>query len=245
MAHTHEKLVMLLFGWRHAENGNYRWQHASSFYCGKHTNQLSPNTTTYYYTRKFLQTMHKIWLKIPKLYYTPHISNCLEITKRGNTRLRLNANKWRNKDFFCKIRLIPAIDRLRSYSINYWTEISTMVVIQSVSVDSISMIMQPVRFYWISARNNCFLIINSSTNHGKNITQWIRGAFIPRSTKRLTYRIMWDRIHQNGIIFWWTRWYPWSTKKYCKIRANVTAKIKEQYLGKCASWQQLWGLQLC
>ncbi len=130
----------------------------------------------------------------------------------------------------CKIRLIPAVDRLRSYSVNYWTEMSTVVVIQSVGVDSISMIVPTVRCYQISARNNCFLIycfliINSSMNHGKDITKWIRGAFIPRSTKRLTYQIMWDRIYQNRIIFGWTRRCPWSTKRYCKIRANVTAKI--------------------
>ncbi len=186
MVHPHEKQVVLLLGWRHGENGNNRWQHSSSFYCGKHTNQLSLNTTTYYYTRKSIQTMHKIWLRICKQYHTPHILNCLEITRRGNTRLRLNANKWQIKEKNCKIRLIPAVNRLRSYSINYWTEMSTVVVIQSVGVDSISMIMHTMRLYQISARNNCFLIINSSTNHGKDTTQWIRGAIIPRSTKRLT-----------------------------------------------------------
>ncbi len=238
MADPHEKLVVLLLEWRNGENGNYRWQYSSSSFCGKHTNQLSLNTTTYYYIRKFLQTMHKMWLKICKLYHTPHILNCLEITRRENMRLRLNVNKYINKQK-CKIRWIPAVNRLRSYSVNHWTEISSVVVIQSVGMDLISMIMQTVRFYQISAKNNCFLIINSSTNHGKNTTQWIRGAFIPGSTKRLTYQIMEDRIHQNGIIFGWTRWYPWSAKKYCKIRANITAKIKEQYLGKCASWQQL------
>ncbi len=98
MAHPHEKLVLHLLGWRHCENGNNRLQHSSSFYSGKHTYQLSLNTTTYYYTRKFLQTTHKIWLRICKLYHTVHILNCLWITRRGNTRLRLNANKWRNKE---------------------------------------------------------------------------------------------------------------------------------------------------
>ncbi len=186
MAHPHEKLVVLLLGWRHGENGNYGWQHSSLFYCGKHTNQLLLNTTTYWNARKFLQTMHKIWLKIHKLYHTPHKLNCLEITRRVNMRLRLSTNKWRNKEKNCKIRLIPAVNRLRSYSINYWTEMSTVVVIQSVGVDLISMIVGTVRFYQISVRRNWFLIINSSTNHGKNITLWIRGAFIPRSTKRLT-----------------------------------------------------------
>ncbi len=30
-------------------------------------------------------------------------------------------------------------------------------------------------------------------------------------------------------------------KKYCKIRANITAKIEEQYLGKCVIFN--WGIQ--
>ncbi len=43
-------------------------------------------------------------------------------------------------------------------------------------------------------------------------------------------------------------------KKYCKIRANVSAKIKEQYLGKYGTWMceiinlfinQLWTKYLC
>ncbi len=45
MAHTHEKLVVLLLGWRHGENGNHRWQYSSLFYCGKHKS----NVTQYYY----------------------------------------------------------------------------------------------------------------------------------------------------------------------------------------------------
>jgi hypothetical protein len=97
MAHPHEKLVVILIGWSHGENGNNKWQHSSSFNSGKHTNQLSLNTTTYYYTRKILQTTHKIWQRIHNLYHTPHILNYLEITRRGNMRLRLNADQSRNK----------------------------------------------------------------------------------------------------------------------------------------------------
>jgi hypothetical protein len=34
----------------------------------------------------------------PQTALTPHILNCLDITRRGNMRLRLNANKWINKE---------------------------------------------------------------------------------------------------------------------------------------------------
>ena len=34
--------------------------------------------------------------------------------------------------------------------------------------------------------------------------------------------------------FWMNKTVPLVNKKYCKIRANITAKIKEQYLGKYA-----------
>ena len=72
----------------------------------QHSNQLSINNTT----TKLVQTMHeKIWWpRIRNLYHTPHILNCLEITRRGNKILRLNTNtkKWRNKENICKIRSI-------------------------------------------------------------------------------------------------------------------------------------------
>ncbi len=147
------------------------------------------------------------------LQTVPHTTYVIFLrdNKKRKHRIEAECKQMEKQRKNCKIRLISAINRLRSYSINYWTEMSTMVIIQSDGVDLISMIMQTVRLYPISARNTCFLIINSSKNHGKNTTQLIRGAFLPRS-KRLTYWIVWDKIHQNGSIFGWTRWCPWSTR---------------------------------
>ncbi len=57
-----------------------------------------------------------------------------------------------------------------------------------------------------------------------------------------------DYVRQNPSeqeYFCMNKMVPMINTKYCKIRANVTAKIKELYLGKCASWQQLWGIHLC
>jgi hypothetical protein len=62
----------------------------------------------------------------------------------------------------CKTKLIPAVERLRSYSVNYWTEMSTMVVIQSVGVDLISMIGRTVRFYQISVKKNPHKFLHES-----------------------------------------------------------------------------------
>jgi hypothetical protein len=83
-------------------------------------------------------------------------------------------------------------------------------------------------------KNNCFLIINFSTNHGKNITQWRRGPFTLRSAKRLTYRTMSEAESIRAGVFWMNKRVPMINKKYCKIQAIVTAKIKEQYLSKYA-----------
>ncbi len=45
-----------------------------------------------------------------------------------------------------------------------------------------------------------------------------------------------DHVRQNPSereYFWMNKTVPMINKKYCKIRANITAKITEQYLGKC------------
>jgi hypothetical protein len=120
MAHPHKKLVALLLGRRHGENGNNTRQHSASFYCGKHIIQLLLNTTTYYYTRKFLQTTHKIWLRIQELYipHTTYIKLLRDNEKRkhGIEAKCKHMEKQRKK---IKIRSIPALNKLRSYSINY------------------------------------------------------------------------------------------------------------------------------
>jgi hypothetical protein len=46
-----------------------------------------------------------------------------------------------------------------------------------------------------------------------------------------------DYVRQNQSeqdFFWMNKMLPMINKMYCEIRANGTAKIKEQYLGKCA-----------
>ena len=88
MAHPHEKSLLHLFGWRQGEKGNNGWPHSSPFYCdGKHTNQLLLNTNTHD-IEKILQTTHKIWGSYCELYHImPHLLNCIEITRRGKSRL--------------------------------------------------------------------------------------------------------------------------------------------------------------
>jgi hypothetical protein len=47
-----------------------------------------------------------------------------------------------------------------------------------------------------------------------------------------------DYVRQNPSeqeYFWMNKMVPMINKKYCKIRENKIAKIKEKYLGKCAS----------